>query len=84
MHTQINDDGCHILHISPLGYISPSSIDESRLLINGKWPVLHNPVMENRISLFGTSQGGLTSLLLGALFPEQFRCICADLLYNNL
>lgn len=103
--SQINDDGYHILHISPLGYTSPSSIDESGLLVNGKWPVLHNTAMgiaggyedrlidcllaifwvnehpkviEDRISLLGTSQGGGASLLLGALFPAQFRCICAD------
>ena len=105
-HPQINDDGYHILHLSPLGYVTPTGIDSSRLMPDGNWPVLdlsaHGmkggyedwlldcllairwaktmpEVISNRISLFGTSQGGGTSLLLASILQNQIRCVCADL-----
>lgn len=106
LHPQIVDDGYNILHISPLGYVSPEGIDNSRLMEDGNWPVLVNQakgmtgnysdwlldallsirtvaafpeVLNDRISLFGTSQGGGGSLLLASLLQEQIRCVCADL-----
>lgn len=105
-HPQINDDGYHILHIAPLGYVTPTSINDYLFLPNGKWPVLHNSAIgiaggyedwildcllalswaeklpevdSTRISLFGTSQGGGTALLLTSILPDRFRCVCADL-----
>ena len=105
-HPQINDDGYHILHIAPLGYVTPTSINDHLFLDSGKWPVLHNTAMglaggyedwlldcllalswaeklpevnPTRISLFGTSQGGGTALLLTSILPDKFKCVCADL-----
>lgn len=42
MHPQINDDGYNILHISPLGYVSPQGIRNELLMEDGNWPVLSN------------------------------------------
>ncbi len=105
-HPQINDDGYHILHLSPLGYVTPTRIESSRLLADGNWPVLDltargvkggyedwlldcllairwaksmPEVISDRISLFGTSQGGGASLLLASILQDQIRCVCADL-----
>lgn len=106
MHPQINDDGYHILHISPLGYVGPDRIRGELFLDDGNWPVLHNTaaglpggyedwlidcllaidwarqqpeVLPDRVSLFGTSQGGGGSLLLASILQDQIRCVCADL-----
>lgn len=106
MHPQINDDNYNILHISPLGYVSPEGADMGRAMEDGNWPVLHNTaaglpggyedwlldcllairwakeqpgVLRDRLSLYGTSQGGGGSLLLGSILGDQVRCVCADL-----
>lgn len=106
LHPQINDDGYNILHISPLGYITPQGIREDLLMEDGNWPVLHNTavglpggyedwlldcllairwakeqpgVLMDRVSLFGTSQGGGGSLLLASILQDQVQCVCADL-----
>lgn len=106
MHPQINDDGYHILHISPLGYVTPSGSREELLMDDGNWPVLDRTarglpggyedwlldclaaihwiqrqpcVLPDRLSLFGTSQGGGTGLLLASILGGQVRCVCADL-----
>lgn len=106
MHPQINDDNYNILHISPLGYISPAGADMTRAMDDGNWPVLHNTakgleggyedwlldcllairwaeereeVDGGRLSLFGTSQGGGGSLLLGSILGQRVKCVCADL-----
>ena len=105
-YPQLNDDGYHILHLSPLGYVTPSGTDQPRRMPDGNWPVLENTarglpggysdwltdcllairwirnlpeVLSNRISLFGTSQGGGASLLLSSILQEEIRCVCADL-----
>ena len=105
-HPQINDDGYHILHISPLGYVEPQQIHGELRRQDGSWPVLENTalglpggyedwlldcllairwarampqVLADRVSLFGTSQGGGGSLLLASLLGEDIRCVCADL-----
>lgn len=44
-HPQISDDNYHILHISPLGYVSPDGADKSQMMEDGNWPVLHNTAM---------------------------------------
>lgn len=106
LHPQLNDDGYHILHISPLGYVTPDGPVTELAMEDGNWPVLHNTamgmeggyedwlcdcllavrwavqqpdVMADRVSLFGTSQGGGGSILLGSLLGDKVRCICADL-----
>lgn len=42
MHPQINDDNYNILHISPLGYISPDGARMEMAMEDGNWPVLPN------------------------------------------
>ncbi len=107
MHPQISDLGYNILHISPLGYVTPEKTINELALPDGNWPVLPNTasgapenyndwlsdcllalrwaqglpeVLPNRLSLFGTSQGGGCSLLLASILgPECVRCVCADL-----
>lgn len=106
MHPQINDDNYNILHISPLGYISPEGARMEMAMEDGNWPVLPNTamglpggyedwlldcltairwakeqpgVLPDRLSLFGTSQGGGGSLLLASILKDHVRCVCADL-----
>ena len=106
MHPQINDDNYNILHISPLGYISPEGACMDMAMADGNWPVLPNTarglpggyadwlldcllairwakaqpgVLADRLSLFGTSQGGGGSLLLASILGKKVRCVCADL-----
>ena len=106
MHPQINDDNYNILHISPLGYISPEGAHMEMAMEDGNWPVLPNTamglpggyedwlldcllairwakeqpgVLSDRLSLYGTSQGGGGSLLLASILKDQVRCVCADL-----
>lgn len=44
-----------------------------------KWAMTQNEVIENRLSFFGTSQGGGASLLLGSIFKDKgVRCVAAD------
>ena len=107
LHPQLCDQNFHILHVSPLGYVTPSGADWSLALPDRNWPVLPNTalgapggyedwlsdvllavrwalerpdVLPDRLSFFGTSQGGGGSLLLASLLgPERVRCVCADL-----
>lgn len=106
MHPQINDDNYNILHISPLGYISPEGARLEMAMADGNWPVLPNTasglpggyedwlldcllairwakeqpgVLADRLSFYGTSQGGGGSLLLASILKDQVRCVCADL-----
>lgn len=44
-----------------------------------EWAVKQPQVLKNRISFFGTSQGGAGSLLLGSIYKDKgVRCIAAD------
>lgn len=106
MHPQINDDNYNILHISPLGYVSPEGAHMEMAMKDGNWPVLSNTarglpggyedwlldcllairwakkqpgVLADRLSLYGTSQGGGGSLLLASILKDQVCCVCADL-----
>lgn len=107
MHPQLADLGYNILHISPLGYVTPQAPITELALPDGNWPVLPNTaagkpggyedwisdcllairwavqqadVLPQRLSFFGTSQGGGGSLLLASILgPERVRCVCADL-----
>lgn len=42
MHPQISDLGFNILHISPLGYVTPETTANELALPDGNWPVLPN------------------------------------------
>lgn len=107
MHPQISDLGYNVLHISPLGYVTPERTHNELALPDGNWPVLYNSaagkpggyedwlsdcllavrwaqkqpeVIPDRLSFFGTSQGGGGSLLMASILgPERVRCVCADL-----
>jgi cephalosporin-C deacetylase-like acetyl esterase len=44
-----------------------------------RWAMGQTEVIEDRVSFFGTSQGGGGSLLLGSLFKDRgVRCVAAD------
>ncbi|MBQ7319553.1 MAG: acetylxylan esterase [Clostridia bacterium] len=44
-----------------------------------KWALAQPSVLPERVSFFGTSQGGGTALLLGSIFRDHgTRCVCAD------
>lgn len=101
--------GFNVIHINPLGYITPYGPDLSKKK-NGAWPVLDDTIntlgasgyrqwfinavmaavwameraesLPGRVSFFGTSQGGMGSLVLGSLFRGRgARCVAADLPY---
>jgi cephalosporin-C deacetylase-like acetyl esterase len=106
-HPDLVAQGYNVLHVSPLGFVTPEGPDESKKR-NGNWPVLPDTVIsgaekgyklwlmncilairwamtrpeviENRVSFYGTSQGGGASLLLGSLYRDRgVRCVAADL-----
>lgn len=45
MHPQLQDLGYNILHISPLGYVTPEGPAEDLALPDGSWPVLPNTAL---------------------------------------
>ena len=52
----------------------------SDCLLAVRWAQTRPEVLADRLSLFGTSQGGGGSLLLASILgPERVRCVCADL-----
>ena len=99
--------GYNVLHINPLGYMTPLGRDETKML-QGKyfrvlpdtvisraqtgykqwfsdcilaiqWAQAQKNVLPDRVSFFGSSQGGFGSLMLGSLFRGRgVRCIAAD------
>ncbi len=98
--------GYNILHINPLGYMTPLGPDFSKAR-DRSWPVLPDTVqsggkrgyrdwlinsvialrwaqeqqecLKDRLSFFGTSQGGGTALLLASLYQNKgVRCVAAD------
>jgi cephalosporin-C deacetylase-like acetyl esterase len=106
-HPEIVAAGFNVLHVSPLGYSTPTGTDESKKR-DGNWPVLPDTalsggtkgyrqwlancvmavdwamrqpeVIADRVSFFGTSQGGGGALLLGSLYRGRgVRCVAADL-----
>lgn len=46
LHPQLCDQNFHILHISPLGYVTPAGAERSLALPDGNWPVLPNTALE--------------------------------------
>lgn len=52
----------------------------SDCLLAVRWAQTQTGVLPNRLSFFGTSQGGGGSLLMASILgPERVRCVCADL-----
>lgn len=45
LHPQLCDQNFHILHISPLGYVTPAGAERSLALPDGNWPVLPNTAL---------------------------------------
>jgi cephalosporin-C deacetylase-like acetyl esterase len=107
IHPDLVMQGYNVLHISPLGYTTPSGYNESKKSKDVCWPVLPDSVrtkaqkgykqwlmncviaikwaqslrqvLQNRVSFFGTSQGGGGSLLLGSVYKNKgVRCVAAD------
>ena len=108
-HHMLKMEGFNVLHIDPLGYLTPSGPDESKKR-DGGWPVLGDTMASfgregyrewflncivavrwalgreenhpDRVSFFGTSQGGMGSLVLGSIFAGRgARCVCSDVPY---
>ena len=106
VHPDLVAQGYNVLHINPLGYVTPSGADLGKQR-DGGWPVFGDTlasgaqrgyrqwlqdcvlairwarsqaeVLPNRLSFFGTSQGGGASLLLGSLYRDHgVRCVAAD------
>ena len=106
IHPDLVMQGYNVLHVNPLGYVTPSGADEAKKrddnwpvfsdtlasgaqegyhqwLINCvlaiKWAQSREEVAPNRVSFFGTSQGGGASLLLGSIYQGRgVRCVAAD------
>ena len=107
LHPEIVSLGYHVLHVQPMGYMSPYGRIEEKCGPNRTWPVLPDTIrtggqggyktfltqcttminwvlarpdtLPDRVSFFGTSQGGGGSLLLGSVFSGRgTRCVAAD------
>ncbi|HZG56267.1 acetylxylan esterase [Paenibacillus sp.] len=105
-HPELVAAGYNVLHINPLGYVTPDG-PQSRLRTENDWPVLPDTiasagqagyriwlancvaaiewamkqpsVQPNRVSFFGTSQGGGGALLLGSMYRDRgARAVAAD------
>lgn len=48
-------------------------------LLGIRWMREQPGVIPDRISLYGTSQGGGASLLVASILRDDIRCVCADL-----
>ena len=51
----------------------------SDCLLAIRWALARPEVLPDRLSFFGTSQGGGGALLLASILGERVRCVCADL-----
>lgn len=106
VHPDLVAQGYNVLHVNPLGYVTPSGEDSSKKR-EDSWPVFQETLesgarkgyhlwlqdcvlairwaldraetLPDRVSFFGTSQGGGASLLLGSLYHGRgARCVAAD------
>lgn len=96
----------NVLHISPMGFVTPTGRDESKMTMDGlpsvlpdtfisggeqgyrtwlincvmaiNWAFTQENVIKDRISFFGTSQGGGASLLLGSIFNDITKAVACD------
>jgi cephalosporin-C deacetylase-like acetyl esterase len=106
VHPDLVAQGYNVFHINPLGYVTPSGRDESKLrddnwpvfrdtldsgaregyrvwlqdcVVAIRWALAQEAALADRVSFFGTSQGGGASLLLGSLYRGHgVRCVAAD------
>jgi cephalosporin-C deacetylase-like acetyl esterase len=105
-HPNLVAQGYNVLHVNPLGYVTPSGADETKRR-DDTWPVFYetfasrgergyrqwltncvlairwaqsqDAVLPDRVSFFGTSQGGGASLMLGSLYRDHgVRCAAGD------
>lgn len=67
VHPQISDLGYNILHISPLGYVTPEKICLEYALPDGNWPVLDNTAM----GVAGGYEDWLSDCLLAIRWAER-------------
>lgn len=67
LHPQLADQGFHILHISPQGYIAPGGIRQELAMEDGNWPVLHNTAM----GLPGGYEDWLLDCLLAVRWAQE-------------
>ncbi len=106
VHPDLVMQGYNVLHVNPLGYVTPSGADAAKRQ-DDTWPVFYDTltsggergymdwfaqcvmavrwawrqpsVLPDRVSFFGTSQGGGASLLLGSLYQGRgARCVATD------
>jgi cephalosporin-C deacetylase-like acetyl esterase len=105
-HPDLVAQGYNVLHVNPLGYVTPSGADEAKRR-DDTWPVFYETytsrgergyrqwlincvlairwaqgqgaVLADRVSFFGSSQGGGASQMLGSLYRDHgVRCVAAD------
>lgn len=74
VHPQINDDGYNILHISPLGYITPDGPRTDLMMEDGNWPVIHNTAL----GLPGGYEDWLLDCLLAIRWAKEQPCVLRD------
>ena len=66
-HPQICDDGYHVLHGSPLGYVTPEGARRELATANGEWPVFPNTAL----GLPGGYEDWLTDALLAVRWAQE-------------
>lgn len=112
IHPDLVMNGYNVIHINPLGYMTPAGADETKK-IDGKyfrvlpdtvtsnaqigykqwlmdcvlairWAQTQGNVLPDRVSFFGSSQGGFGSLMLGSLFKNRgVCCVAADVPFGT-
>lgn len=96
----------HVLHINPMGYVTPLGKTASKMTMGGSpsvlpdtflsgakegyytwlvncvmavnWALSQEKVLPDRVSFFGTSQGGGAAMLLGSIFKDITRAVASD------
>jgi cephalosporin-C deacetylase-like acetyl esterase len=106
IHPELTDSFC-VLHVNPLGYVTPSGKDKNKMTMDGlgsvfidtilsegrggyfdwlsdcvtaiEWARNQPEVLKDRLTFFGTSQGGGAALLLGSIYSGKgTKCAAAD------
>jgi len=112
IHPDLVMSGYNVIHINPLGYMTPAGPDETKKLegtyfrvlpdtvtskaqigykqwlmdcvLAIRWAQAQSNVLPDRISFFGSSQGGFGSLMLGSLYKDRgVRCLAADVPFGT-
>lgn len=75
----MEDGNWPVLHNTAMGL--PGGYEDWLLdcLLAVRWACEQPDVLGDRLSFFGTSQGGGGSLLMASLLGARVRCVCADL-----